>query len=346
MAAADIPSAADRLVAAGETRGELSQPTSKRPQAGWLVSPGFDLLLIANVCWPLLVLIEVLGGMPAGEGVRFWQVYFVTTPHRWITLALVFLDRDRLKERPVAFPLLALLALVVCGGVWLATGALTCLLAVDYVWNAWHFAAQHHGIYRIYGRRVDPGRVSGLTSEKWLLRMFIVYVAMRIAGWSWSFETLDQAFRRTDYIVAFIPVWLLVREVSAREGRHRLGRWAYITSVCSLYLALLYAVHESRLGLVLTLATASAIFHATEYLAIVTWSIRGRDASRSSTLWRSLAGEWSLFLLALIVVLGIGGWMLDHHLLKAWLFVNVVVAFLHYTYDGMIWKSRPRSANA
>jgi hypothetical protein len=23
-----------------------------------------------------------------------------------------------------------------------------------------------------------------------------------------------------------------------------------------------------------------------------------------------------------------------------WLLVNVIVAFLHYTYDGMIWKSR------
>ena len=48
------------------------------------------------------------------------------------------------------------------------------------------------------------------------------------------------------------------------------GRIVYLASVCGLYLTLLWAVHERRLGLVLALATASAVFHAVEYLVDLT----------------------------------------------------------------------------
>ena len=104
------------------------------------------------MAWPLLLLWQLGEGFSGREGLQFWQIYFLTTPHRWITLALVFLDReqfgrrrvrvsgdrcrrhDRLPRRPAY------------------DRHLTCLLTIDYIWNAWHFASQHHGIYRIYTR--------------------------------------------------------------------------------------------------------------------------------------------------------------------------------------------------
>jgi hypothetical protein len=42
-----------------------------------------------------------------------------------------------------------------------------------------------------------------------------------------------------------------------------------------------------------------------------------------------------------VVVLGAGGWLLDQHLMNAWLLLNVIAAFLHYAYDGLIWRQRP-----
>ena len=45
-----------------------------------------------------------------------------------------------------------------------------------------------------------------------------------------------------------------------------------------------------------------------------------------------------------ILILGAGGWMMDQHLMQTWLLINVIVAFLHYAYDGLIWRSRPASA--
>src|SRR3954471_1686585 len=118
--------------------------------ASWLVGPWFDALLIANVGWPLLLMAQIGEGFSGREGLQFWQIYFITTPHRWITLALVFFDRERFGQRRIAFLGLAAAAIVVVLGVRLTTGALTCVLTIDYIWNAWHFASQHHGIYRIY----------------------------------------------------------------------------------------------------------------------------------------------------------------------------------------------------
>jgi hypothetical protein len=44
-----------------------------------------------------------------------------------------------------------------------------------------------------------------------------------------------------------------------------------------------------------------------------------------------------------VLVLGAGGWLMDQRFIQAWLFVNVIVAFLHYAYDGLIWRRRPAS---
>src|SRR5690349_14854679 len=159
--------AGKRLVESAPAVGVVSAP------CGWLVGPWFDLMLIANIAWPLVLALQFHEGFTGRAGVQFWQLYFLTTPHRWITLALVFLDRQRLAERRWLFVGIAALAIAACLGVRMATGTLTCLLSIDYLWNAWHFASQHHGIYRIYGRLSEPQRRTGLLLEKWTLRVFV-----------------------------------------------------------------------------------------------------------------------------------------------------------------------------
>ena len=123
------------------------EPAAPLKATGWIVAPWIDLLFLANLAWPALLLLEGWGGLDAHDGLQFWQVYFVTTPHRWITLALVFVDRRQFVQRPLTYVGLACVVTVLCLTVRATTGTLTCLLAIDYAWNAWHFAAQHHGIY-------------------------------------------------------------------------------------------------------------------------------------------------------------------------------------------------------
>jgi hypothetical protein len=214
---------------------------------------------------------------------------------------------------------------------------LTCLLAIDYVWNAWHFASQHHGIYRIYGRLGGPAPAAGLALEKWAMRGFLLYVILRVASATWSDAAWEEWLRTADWVAAAVPAWLLIREAT-RAGAA--GRTVYLVSVLGLYSALLWAVHERRLELVLPLATASALFHAIEYLSLVSWSVRQRHASAADRmgLLAHLAPRWGIALGVFVLVLGAGGWLMDQRFLELWLFVNVVVAFLHYAYDGLIWR--------
>lgn len=312
----------------------------------WLVGPWFDSLLIANILWPLLLLWQLGEGFSGREGVQFWQIYFLTTPHRWITLALVFLDREQFGRRRAAFLIIAAAVTLFCLSVRITTGTLTCLLTIDYIWNAWHFASQHHGIYRIYTRRAEAAVSSGapkaasLAIEKWSMRLFLLYVILRVAGAVWPYPTIESTFLVLDWAIFVIPAWLLARQATAQVSS--LGAALYLCSVCTLYVSLLAAVHFNQPALVLSLATASAIFHATEYLALVSWSLRdksGVSPDRIGVLSYFLP-RWGLTLSAFMLIFGASGWLLQKNLLQPWLLLNVIVAFLHYAYDGLIWRRR------
>src|SRR5262249_28626808 len=146
---------------------------------GWLVSPAFDLLFLANLGWVLLLLPGA--ATRADTAIDFWQVYFVTLPHRWLTLVLVVADPDRragIGGRLGPAPRLALPPGV---GLYLGTGAFLCLAVVDFVWNAWHFGAQHAGVLRMYARKVGGGPD---WLERWGVRLFVTYTLLRTADWA------------------------------------------------------------------------------------------------------------------------------------------------------------------
>jgi hypothetical protein len=314
-------------------------PTTSR---NWLVAPWFDVFLIANLAWPLLMLLQWSDGFEGRAGLQFWQVYFVTTPHRWITLAIVFLDRERFQQRRFVFVGWFAAVVVACVAVNWTTGTLTCLLTIDYLWNAWHFAAQHHGVYRIYARLTDSTQGWQLFAERWSLRFFLLYVTARVAVATWSRSEWQPIFEIMDWFVPVIPVLLLVRDCT-QYHRIATGRVVYLFSISGLYLSLLWAVHTHQPALMLSLTTASALFHALEYLSIVSWSVRQREASRRASMgWMGIvASQWLLSLGAFLVILGGGAWLIDQQWTKQWLFLNVIAAFLHYAYDGLIWRHRP-----
>ncbi|MBM3777404.1 MAG: hypothetical protein FJW23_04065 [Acidimicrobiia bacterium] len=357
-------------------RGTVSATAMAR--APWLVSPVFDLAFLANWTWPLLVLLVVVtaqrpqeGGFLTHPGLSFWQIYFLTTPHRWITLALVFMDGDRFRQRAVAYSGVGVATLVGVGVVWLGTGTLALLVLGDYLWNAWHYASQHSGVARIYGRASNPGAPGGAWFEKIALRVFVLYAIFRLPLWAlpsiyptfedigsspaWvlsvvlsfyeGLERLAILALDLDPLVLILPVALLVVEL-ARAGRGTVGRLAYLASVCVLYASLIVGIRSGADNRVLLgLFLAISIFHATEYLAIVSWSVWKRHGRGPSTLFGSLVPRWGLVLLAFMAVLAVTAWMMDRNYLRAWMVVTIVVSYLHYAYDGMIWKvRRPASA--
>ena len=306
---------------------------------GWLLGPWRDSLLLANLAWPLVLLLPLLGD-DLGE-LQFWQVYFVTTPHRWITLPIVFLDRDRLDRGLWLFLGLALVVVAIVAGIRLTTGTLLCLLTVDYLWNAWHFAAQHHGVYRIYCR-VGGWNPSGEILTRWAMRGFLLYVTLRVVTSTWT--TPWTVLEQLDWLAWCVPVALIARHLWG-VGLRLPGGLLYLASVSGLYSALLVAVHLRRTDAILALTLASALFHAVEYLTLVARATDERQAKLGDRMgWLGLiATAGVVALIAFVLIVGAGSWYAEQNAAETWLLVNACVAFLHYSYDGIIWRrpSRP-----
>ncbi|HBN76326.1 MAG TPA: hypothetical protein DD473_11010 [Planctomycetaceae bacterium] len=325
---------------------ENSSRTSDQHKSKYLVGSWFDLIFICNLYWPLILLIDGWGGLRAHESLLFWQVFFVTTPHRWITLFLVFGDREKYAQGINKYLIVTLLIVGSMSLLWLSVGSLLCLMAVDYVWNAWHFAAQHHGIYRIYSRGQSSNYSIWPRCEKWLYRSFILYAIARVAGWSWSNEQTSEWLFQLDYLMLAIPVLIVMRQWIASIGHRWAETWTgalYTTSVMTLFSCLLLAVHIHSEKLVIQLALASALFHAVEYLAIVSWSMQSTRVVKRKDLFGYVGSRWIGYLVVFVIVLGAGAWAMEHGAVKLWAAINLMVAFLHYSFDGMIWK-KPRQA--
>ena len=250
----------------------MNKRTRASDQRFWIISPLFDLCFIVNVWWLLALLPQSYAvGVSQSTPVEFWQIYFLTAPHRWITLILVATDPDRREGRGWVFSLLAIIAGVAVLGAWVGLGSFSCLILVDFIWNAWHFASQHGGLLRIYGRMGGGGRP---VLERWGFRIFVTYTALRTAGWLTGLTELSPAARTTmlsaDYLVLVFPALLIFLELIDNPWQRR-GKVAYLISVVSMYTFLLFAIRSGDHYRVIAMSAASAAFHAVEYMAIVSF---------------------------------------------------------------------------
>jgi hypothetical protein len=238
---------------------------------------------------------------------------------------------------------IAVAAFAVVFGVHQWTGAFTCLALADYVWNAWHFGAQHGGVFRMYARKAggDWPRL-----ETWGMRGLVVYVALRLASWTtgWTEDAPAAAdvLRITDLLILALPVSLILRELVHWSNRH-IAKLCYLLSVSLLYMGLLWSLNVGNKSLILILTAGSAVFHAVEYLAIVTHYALRRRAQGSAGFFQALALRWGGTIAMFIVVWGTWGFVMENGgdaLAQLWVGMNLWAAALHYAYDGMIWKLR------
>lgn len=317
---------------------------STAEKSRWIVAPWFDAAFLANAYWPL-VLAPGLYPVSGGSELDFWQVYFLTTPHRWITLALVAFDPDRRAGRGKLFLALTVLAALVVAAGWLWLESLACLLLVDFIWNAWHFASQHAGILRIYARKAGGGRPRW---ESYGLRGAVLYTLLRLPYWSigWTDDWVGGAalVAVADSLVGLLLAAMVVLEL-ARPRERSAAKLLYLASIASLYGALLAAVHFRATAWVVPLTGAVTLVHAVEYLAFVTHYAQRREHLGTASLWQTMARYWLLAFGAYLLTLGIVGWAADAWWHNFWIALNLWAAYLHYAFDGLIWKlRRPETA--
>src|SRR5262249_2657551 len=125
----------------------------------------------------------------------------------------------------------------------------------------------------------------------------------------------------------------------------------YLTSVCALYSSILIGLSLIEPGGKLPayfggMVVAMTIFHSTEYLAIVSWSVKKRHAKSTEGLFAQLVPHWGAAIVTFMVAMALTAWLLDTHYAAEWTILTLFVSYLHYAYDGMIWKvRRPASAS-
>lgn len=306
-------------------------------------------MFVAVVLWPL-ALIPVLGDGPTAP-LSIWQLYFVTTAHRWITLLIVGFDPDRRGGRDSLFVAIAIAAAVLVVGIYFCTGGLACLIVLDLVWNIWHFGSQHAGILRIYARKVGGGWP---WLERYGVRAFVVYAGVRVTA---AFAThlgqspgvTDSSIRQLivafDHLILLIPIGIVVTNlIDGVSGRW--GKLAYASSVSVLYSGLILSLNYAP-QLVVPFALASALMHATEYLAVVTHYAWQRRTVGSAGRFRAMSANWLLILVWSMLGLGAFSALSGSVWVELWLAANLFAALLHYAYDGLIWKLRkPDTATA
>jgi amino acid transporter len=187
--------------------------------------------------------------------------------------------------------------------------------------------------------------------ERWGFRVFVTYTALRTAGWITGLTETSPAARNLmyslDYGVLVLPALLVALELIDRPWERR-GKVAYLTSAVSMYTVLLFAIRQENHYLVIAMSAASAAFHAVEYMAIVTYyAWRRRESGSEAGPFRRMTRQWLRILAVYMITFGVISQYADRNMKELYMGLNLWAAFLHYAYDGMIWKlRRPNTAQA
>jgi hypothetical protein len=313
---------------------------------GWIVHPTFDICFFANLYWILFLIPGFSGNQ--GTVFDFWQVYYLTLPHRWITLFLVAFDPDR-REGIGAWIIGALIApaLLICGlyGIF---GDFRCLALVDFLWNAWHFGSQHYGILRIYDR-ISSRKESII--EWFGIRWIVFYVLLRTVEWTFDWIQSDSVFsgivQGIDIGTLCTVLFIIYLNIFTGFSKN-IAKIIYLISALFLYSFLLLSLMFHFYRLSITLATAVAMFHAVEYLSIVSHYAIRRNKAGTDGIFRQVSIRWLLVLSFFVIGLASLGIIFDGPAEPAhtlWIGLNLWMALVHYSVDGMIWKlRRPQTA--
>lgn len=300
-----------------------------------IISTKYDLICIANIWWPILLLPTMTS--LSGTAIDFWQVYFITLPHRWITLTIFLVESDSVKSHGKILGIMA--ATIVIGMVTLftCTGDFLCLAVVDFAWNSWHFASQHAGIHSIYSQK--SGRSQNRFS-KWFIRGLVAYALIRTPSWFDFWSLRANWLPMLDFVMLSFAAALLILILFSIRKTNAICI-IYLTSVVTLYSSMILACHFYFFRAVVALSTASATFHALEYLALFSMRVRPLQIHEKKSLPEYISTHWINYLLFFATLIGLLGFTLDSCdpiARQIWIGINLGAAMMHYTLDGLIWK--------
>jgi len=315
-----------------------------QPFKYWIKNPISDLVFF---CFGWIPVFLALVMFEQHIGLIILFVMMFTHVHRHYTFALVYGEKEEFEKRKTAYVLLPILAVIVTL-VALYFDKFSILVAISVPWVMYHSVSQKYGIARIYSRKTGYGEA---WIEKGLIFSWFVYLFFGLAEKEKASLLKYPAGRALmgyienylDYFTALSYLFLLVAAFFTlayiyQEFRNR-HQISIPKNVFVLSTLILYCIffHSLIVGYIVF-----GFSHAIEYIAFVNIFVNSKYKKKpDSTSVLALASkkQWfysSLFALA-IVALCYLGMKLN---MDAFTIYIVGSSFLHFIYDGFIWKIR------
>jgi hypothetical protein len=267
--------------------------------------------------------------------------------HRHLTFVLVYANKEEFLSRKTTYLLLPLFMAILTAG-FVHFNVFVVLLTLSVVWTMYHSVAQKVGLTRIYARKAGYGK-------SWLDRAVIfswfVYLVFALADKEKdTLQKFSAGQTLLDYIgdhvnlmaltshlvLAVALVFTLMYLATEYRNRQRISvpKNLYVLSVLLLYLIFLY---DMVIGYIVF-----AFSHGVEYIALVNLYVKKKysqvpgsrsilaQASRKLGLY---SGGFSLAIIAICLI----GMNFERGLFSTYI---VGSSFLHFLYDGWIWKLR------
>lgn len=320
----------------------------------WIQSPWADLSLFAYSWVPVFLIFFILDHAAHGFQSRNLVILVILLfnfLHRHITFPLVYGDPDIFKVRkksyitlPIFFSVLTLVALY-------QKSFLNFLVILSVMWTIFHTLMQKMGILRFYSRKAGygiPWIDKALVFSWFFTVLFLMgsapHVRQRVAGYASAGRFLNSVFNSIDFIlptltavammVAVAVTILFLREEWKNRGRFHLPRNLYVTSILLLFVTFKY-----------DLLVGYAVFgfsHAVEYLAFVNIYARKKYGGQENS--KSLMARWvrrQALSMAIFSVILLSIFFYWRSISLTTLNIYIVgSSFLHFLYDGWIWKVR------
>jgi hypothetical protein len=341
------PSVVDRPVAA--------PPSGVARQWRWIHSPAVDLAVA--FCWvPVVALVRYVEPSRSTLALVMGGVFLLSFAHQPLTLALVYGDGERYRQRRHIYRWSPLLFVAVI--LALLHFNLVLLAVIGGLWNAEHTLMQRYGLTRIYGRKGgdDHGR-----SERLLLIALLVSALAWTAADAGTPARLRQLSlggnnrRGVEVLTSFggvarvliVPLMILTIGVFAwwvwqevrRGADANPAKWAYMGATIALVLTMFVDPVAGLMGYVAA--------HAIEYFVIVHQSLGRRyiaDSAAPASVLRSAVrarpGRVGFFAGYAVVVLSVVTAMRWYAPVIVFGVVYFTLGGLHIFYDGFIWKLR------
>ena len=334
-------------------------------EQGWIINRGYDVLFFIGT--PLLSLVVLLFASQyySSADIAWFVLAFFAVGHHLPGFMRAYGEKELFNRHKATF---IISPLVVTGFVaWSVFNGHLGFFIFLALWDMWHFFMQHYGFMRIYDlKRRKPSPFSSRL-DWWLTALWFGYIVIdsphylinfleRCHRYGFGLQTWiapDFIFdlRQWSFYLAVAVGGLYLVNLMRERARGVPVVWPKLaislTTFATVYFAYIY-LEDIILGYAIT-----ALAHDIQYFAIV-WiynhGVLKRSKELGSSFFRYLFsdGRFRIVLFYVILILAYGGVealarSTDNYLIYDVAKVIIAAsAFLHYYYDGFMWKVRKK----